>query len=197
MGILYICPLQATCVLLQTPSKPERKMDEKSFKDRAARLSEVGKIIEKLPAEIRALSFHLLEEYILGDKASSPDANSGSGGAKKPKLNNTASRNEFLAAHSHDKPSDNVRLLIAALYREYGAEPFSVEELEVLAKDTGVTVPDRMDMTIKQAKRSNKGLFTASSRGFYKVTVHGEAYLKDVYGVTKGTKKKVNKDDAD
>src|SRR5438132_4946013 len=60
-------------------------------------------------------------------------------------------REEFFSAHNHDDPSDNVRLIAAYLYREYGTAPFTVKELEKLADNIGVTVPTRIDMTLKTA----------------------------------------------
>lgn len=169
-------------------------MDEKLFKQRVARLKEVSKVIEDLPAEIRALSFPLLEGYIsgsdpeLGKKTETPKAKS------KDAANDDdhASRDEFLAKNSHDKPADNVYLLAAALFRDFGSEPFSIKELETLANDTGVTVPNRIDMTLKQGTNNGKNLFTSGGRGLYKPTVHGEAYLKETYKISKGTKKKTS-----
>jgi hypothetical protein len=166
-------------------------MDQKSFKERVARLNEVSKTIETLPVEIRALSFPLLQEYITGegsDNEKHPPP--GKDKSPKPKVVNNSSRDEFLASFNHEKPSDNVRLIIAALYRDYGTEPFSLEEIQTLATDTGVTIPERFDMTIKSAKHKGKSLFTPTSRGHYKPTVHGEQYLKETYKVIKGTAKK-------
>jgi len=170
-----------------------KNMDEKLFKQRVARLKEVSKVIEDLPAEIRTLSFPLLEGYISGSdpepgkKSETPSKAKSKGAAND---DDHAGRDEFLAKNSHDKPADNVYLLAAALFRDYGSEPFSIKELETLATDTGVTVPNRIDMTLKQGTNNGKNLFTSSSRGFYKPTVHGEAFLKETYKISKGTKKK-------
>ncbi len=169
-------------------------MNKHTYNDRVARLNEVSKIIENLPVEIRALSFTLLKEYIIGDAAESPITSEFSIGRKPTNSANYdihASRDEFLASHNHEKPSDNVYLLIAALYRDYGIEPFSVKELQSLATNTGVTIPGRVDMTLKQATANGKNLFTSTSRGYYKPTVYGEAFLKDAYKISKGTKNKV------
>lgn len=168
-------------------------MDEESFKKRVSRLNEVAKVIESLPIEIRALSFPLLEDYVTGNVGASEVLGSGKKLSAPPKAKNctSKSRDEFLASFDHAKPSDNVYLLIAALYRDYGSEPFTIRELSSLASDTGVTIPERIDMTLKAATHQGKKLFVGSGiRGYYKPTVHGEQYLKETYEITKGTDKK-------
>jgi hypothetical protein len=47
-------------------------MDEKAFKARVARLEEVGKVLEKLPAEVRASAFELLKGYVGGEATAPP-----------------------------------------------------------------------------------------------------------------------------
>lgn len=101
-----------------------------------------------------------------------------------------SSDEEFFSAHNHDKPADNARLIAAWFYREYGVEPFSVEEVSAKASGVGITIPARVDMTFVQAKEKGKKLFARAGRGKFKPTVHGEANLKATYSVKKGTKKR-------
>lgn len=163
-------------------------MDEQTFKARVARLNEVGSVIAKLPEEIRNSAFALLSDYITqisSKKGASPN---------EEKANNEnasdMSREEFFQAFDHSKPSDNVRLIAAYLYREHGIAPFSVEEVVTVSNDVGLTLPNRVDMTIRSAQANGKNLFTPTSSGYFKVTVHGEAYLKETYKVKKGNKQK-------
>ena len=74
--------------------------------------------------------------------------------------------------------------------REYGAEPFSVDEVRQKADDVGITIPARIDMTFQAAKEKGKKLFARAGRGRFKPTVHGEANLKATYSVKKGTTKR-------
>lgn len=156
-------------------------MDQKEFDERASRLQEVGKFIEKLPAEIWGGAFELLKGYVSQQAATSANsfANQQKDGGDEASI---------FSRFDHDRPSDNVRLIAAHFFQEYGSEPFSVEEVKAVAADAGITIPDRVDMTIAQAKDSGKQLFTRAGRGKFKTTVHGEAYLKSTYNVKKGTK---------
>lgn len=161
-------------------------MDTKEFKQRATKLSEIAKVLENLPPEIRECAFHLLEDYV----TTQPD-----GGASKRVKGETASANsesreQFFSTFDQQKPAENAKLIAAYLYREYGAEPFCTEEVRQTAKDVGITVPARVDMTFTAAKEKGRNLFTRTSKGWFKPTVHGEAYIKLTYSVNKGTKKR-------
>lgn len=168
-------------------------MDEAEFKRRAARLEQIAKVLDKLPPEVRGAAFALLEDYAVGtteDPAPSR-VQKKTPAASAHRLPVGASREQFFAAFDHDKPSDNVRLIAAFHYREFGIEPFAVDEVTQIASDVGITIPDRVDMTLVSATENGKKLFTRAGTGMFKVTVHGEAFLKATYSVTKGTKKRV------
>lgn len=163
-------------------------MDEKEFKARADRLQHIGKVLEKLPAEVRSDAFDLLKGYVA-------EHSSGSSPAKKevhkPEREDPGdSEREFFCAFDHDKPADNAKLIAAYFYREYGVEPFSVEEVRQKANDVGITIPARVDMTFRQAKEKGKKLFAPAGRGKFKPTVHGEANMKVVFSVRKGTNRR-------
>lgn len=167
-------------------------MEEGEFKKRVERLEEVAKVIEKLPGEIRAEAFNLLRGYVDGHKArdrADPKAKP-SDEAPESASDDDGSAEEFFGAFNHDQPADNVRLITAFLYREYGTQPFSVDELREMADNVGLTVPSRPDMTLQQAAENGKKLYTRSGRGMWKPTVHGEAHLKATYNVKKGNKKR-------
>jgi hypothetical protein len=160
-------------------------MEQKEFHECASRLQDVGKVIEKLPVEIRNEAFNLLKGYISQwasasthrEKPIQHEVESGGGTA-------------LFSRFDHDRPSDNVRLVAAYLFQEYGSEPFSAEEVKEIAANAGITIPDRVDMTLAHAKENGKQLFTRVGRGKFKPTVHGESYLKTTYNVKKGTKRR-------
>jgi len=156
-------------------------MDQKEFSERSVRLQEVSDVIEKLPPEIRSDAFGLLKDYVLSDSIGRSNR------VNDQSAPDTGDVNLF-TQFDHDKPSDNVRLIAAHLFREYGSEPFSVDEIKALAAEAGLTVPERVDMTLANATEKGKKLFIATGRGKFKPTVHGEAHLKSAYGVKKGTK---------
>ena len=165
-------------------------MDENTFQRWAEKLEKIGKLLEKLPSEIRLAAFELLQSYITD--TSTEGGNKGRVKEKeKIKSKEDWKRKEGLfSAFVHGKPADNVKLIAAHLYHEYGSEPFSAEEVKKISNDVGITIPERIDMTLLQAKDKGKKLFSKIGRGKYKPTVHGETYLKEKYSVKKGTGKK-------
>lgn len=167
-------------------------MDEKQYNECVTRLVKVGKVIEKLPPEVRSAAFPLLESYIIATDDDSTNSHSPKRVLKQTKKEDSKalSMEEFFGAFPHDKPSDNVKLIAAFHYREFGTEPFSVDEVRQISSDVGVTIPQRIDMTMEQATINGKKLFARAGAGKFKVTVHGEAYLKTSYAVSKGTKKR-------
>jgi hypothetical protein len=158
-------------------------VDQKELEQLASRLREVGKVIEALPTEIRGEAFGLLKSYI-SQRHAPPSDKKGLGESNVESGEVT----ELFSRFDHDKPSDNVRLIAAHFFQEYGSEPFSSEEVKALAAQVGITISDRVYMTLAAAKENGKQLFMRVGRGSFKPTVHGEAYLKTTYNVKKDTK---------
>jgi hypothetical protein len=158
-------------------------MNQDELKQRVERLQEISQVIDKLPAEIRIEAFQLLKDYVT--QSPSSRANGGTPQAEDDAEGNDGT--EFFAKFDHNKPSDNVRLITAFLFQKYGAAPFSGEEVKSIATNVGITVPDRVDMTIAAATENGKQFFTRVGRGKFKPTVHGETWMKATYGVKKGT----------
>jgi hypothetical protein len=164
-------------------------VDEKEFKERASRLQEIGKVLEKIPVGVQAEAFNLLKGYV----AQHADAPVGKHKAAREQ-DDSGDDADFFGKFDHDKPSDNVRLIAAHIFREYGSAPFSAEEVRSVATSVGITVPDRVDATLRQAAEKGHKLFASAGRGKFKPTVHGESHLKTTYQVRKGTKVRAEPD---
>lgn len=163
-------------------------MNEKEFNARVARLEQVGEVLKKLPTEVRSDAFALLKGYVTGHNPSnSPDTEST---ASLDESAGSSDIGSLFTKFEHDKPSDNVRLIAASFYHQYGVEPFSIAEVRERANEVGITIPNRPDMTLKGAVEAGKNLFTSAGKGKYKPTVHGEQYLKSTYSVIRGKKKR-------
>ena len=162
-------------------------MDEKEFKVRASRLEKIAKVLDGLPPEVRSEAFELLKGFVTDTSLEPPEKKS-STRSKREGIDD--SDETFFSTFEHDKPADNAKLIAAYFYREYGAEPFSIEEVQQKATDVGITIPARVDMTFLSAKEKGKKLFARAGTGKFKPTVHGEAHLKAKYSVKKGTKKR-------
>jgi hypothetical protein len=89
-----------------------------------------------------------------------------------------------------ESESANAKAIAAHLYREFGAEPFSLDEVRKLAKAGGVTIPERLDMSYLAATSEKKKLFKRAGKGMFRPSIHGQAYFKKTYGVKMGTKKR-------
>ena len=161
-------------------------MNESTLKEKTKRLLEVNEIIKKLDETIRPAAFSLLQGYVSGGAIPERESQNSSSAQD----NDAGGREEFFSKFSHDKPADNVKLLSAYLYSQYGTSPFSMEEIKKLANDVGVTVPGRPDMTFVAALEDGKHLFQRGGRGEFRPTVYGEAYFKKTYQVSKGKQQK-------
>lgn len=96
---------------------------------------------------------------------------------------------KFMAEHeSHEKPSDNVYAIAAWWYSQYGLTPINKATIEALANEIGVTVSTRSDKTLQNSAISGKKNFRKKGSGFAPKP-DGEKWLRETYGVRKGTKK--------
>jgi len=160
-------------------------VDKKAFADLEERLLEVNKVITKLDPSIRAAVFDFLKPYISGGTLPAPPAD-----PKKPAPDSqpTSDVTELIQKHGEGKPNDNINLLAAIWFADYGSTPFSLDYLRDRATETGLTIPARPDMTLRTAKDKGKNLFASAARGLFKPTVIGEAFFKTTYNIRKGTK---------
>jgi len=166
-------------------------MDKSALKERIKRLREVNQVIEKLDPAIRHDAFVLLADYVAGalpDERGKVKDRTLPGAPEDPK--------EFLAKFDHEKPADNVKLIAAYFYSQFGTAPFTTQELEEAARDAGLIIPDRPDATLAASARGGKRLFKKTQSGAFAPTVHGEKYLKEAYSITKGTHVRPNEESA-
>lgn len=88
------------------------------------------------------------------------------------------------------KPSENAYLCAAYHYSVYGNATFSLEDLRDIAREAGVVVPDRLDMTIKQAAKGGKKFFQSTGRDTYKPTTAGGLFFAERWKIKPGKKSK-------
>ena len=162
-------------------------MDKKAFAEVEERLVEVNKVIAKLDPSIKVAAFDYLKPYISGGalpSTPSPTDNKKHASDHHP----PSDVSELIAKHGDGKPHENINLLAAIWFSDFGSNPFSLDYVRDKAKETGLTISARPDMALKQAKDGGKNLFASAGRGLFKPTVVGEAFFKTTYGVRKGTK---------
>lgn len=168
-------------------------MDSNAFADTVKRLQEVNGVISKLDPAIRQDAFSLLKGYVSGQNqlAAARVKHQGSNGSETRIEDgdiDLSDAEQFFTTHEGGKPSTNAYLCVAYLYSQYGANPFSMDDVRAVANQAGLTLPDRVDVTLAGAKKSGKPLFKRAGRGKLQPNVHGETYLKNTYGIAKGTK---------
>ncbi len=170
-------------------------MDDQQIKDAKKKLGDINKTISALDPSIRAAAFEILaplyfEEYEPPEVPSGPK--------KTPKRQRSAAspsdRETFFAQHDHDKAKDNLHLIAAWFYSQYGVTPITRKDVRDCGGDIGLTIPDRPDNTMRFAKKDGKNLYRQKSSG-WQLTVNGEAYVKSTYGVRKGNKTRPSGDD--
>jgi hypothetical protein len=158
-------------------------MDKKRFDEITERLLEINKSIVKLDPAIRSSAFELLKGYVTGIPSQPPH----DGDTKHENHGGEVALEALISAHPQNEPSENVNLLAAYWYGKYGVAPFTLDNIRTAADEGGLTVPGRIDMTLKQAKDDGKKLYQSAGRGLFKPTVPGELYLKKTFNVRKGS----------
>ena len=162
-------------------------MDEATFKERVKRLNEINKVVEKLDPAIRGQAFALLEDYVGAGKTGPRRPEKGEEADEEPEdaSDQGTELETFVGKLESDAPADNAKALAAFHYKRYGKAAFGTDDINELAEESGLTVPARIDMTLKGAKLDGKALFRQVGKTFTP-TVHGEKFFKDTYKVRKG-----------
>lgn len=153
-----------------------------AIKDTIKKLNEINKAISSLDPAIRTEAFSILKPLYF-DAAPKPKAADES--ESESTVETLHDTGNFFEKYNHEKPSDNVLLIAAWLYSQYGIFPLTGLRIEQIANKTGLTVPERPDNTMRYAQKNSKNLFRQQGRG-WQLTVHGETYLKKNYEVKKG-----------
>ena len=171
------------------------QMEKGDFDQTVKMLREINGIITELDPAIREQAFDLLRPYVDSKAAKitpkptdSDETNGGSTSEGYPLISeeNAAS---FLSEHAVGKPSDNVKAIGALIFSEFGSSQFTPADVNGIADEMGVMVPDRVDVTLQGAAHNKNRLFTKVRSGVYKPTIHGQKYFQEFYGVAKGTRK--------
>lgn len=169
-------------------------MDKKQIEDVKKKLLEINTLISSLNPEIRAAAFDVLAPFYFSQDREPELVELPIKGKKGVvKTEHPADSGAFFAAFTHDKPSDNVHLITAWLYSQYGIFPITRKEIGDFSADVGLTIPDRPDRTMAAAVSEKKKLYKKQGSG-WQLTVHGESYMKQTYNVKKGSKPRPTED---
>jgi hypothetical protein len=148
-------------------------------------MREVEGAVLELDESVRAVAFSMMEAYVLSGRLSAPASRAEAINPTEP-----GSLGDFFESRDVSKPAQAVMEITAYLFQEFGSEPFTPQHIRDIADEVGLTVPQRIDMTLKSAKKDGKPIFRSVGRGKYAPTVFGEATLKTDHNVTKGRRKR-------
>jgi len=73
------------------------------------------------------------------------------------------------------------------LYSQHGITPITASFCRNISGQIGFTIPGRPDNTMRQAREKGKVLFRQHGKSWL-LTISGELYVKEKYGVRKGNK---------
>ncbi|MCP4203441.1 MAG: hypothetical protein GY769_16105 [bacterium] len=165
------------------------------MKDLEKALEVAAAMAKKVPENLQEAAFNRALDELLGKEK----VGGGSGGAEERDGGSSAEPSKsdyesfFSSVDSSERPSRCLFRIVAWLYLQHGVFPIQVEDLRCIAEDTGLTIPERPDMTMRQARKGGKSLFRRQGKG-YRLTVNGEAFIKETYKVLKGKKPRQSKD---
>lgn len=148
------------------------------------RLSEVNQIIARFDETIRRDVFALLVPLVLGKTEARQETTE----QGNPDLSS------FFTVGQSDTPANTVHRVIAFLYARSGPE-LSLSDIREVAADVGLTLPERLDVTVSGAQRSGKPLYRSLGKGGYRVTVHGASFLEAEYHVKRGRAQAAREED--
>lgn len=157
-------------------------MDTDKIKEAKKWLAEIDKTVKQFDPAIRASAFELLAPLYFGASLNHGQTNSNS---RKADHGDSDDKGAFFVAHGDGEPHQNVLLIAAWLYSQFGKTPITRAHIDAEAAETGLTVPDRPDVTMRAAKHDGKNLFRQRGKG-WELTVSGEVRVKELFGVRRG-----------
>lgn len=163
-------------------------MSAETFEETKKLILDINEVVSAVDSTIKQPVFDILVgRFLSKSKGEHPNKN------KQQSEDNsdvvapdTSDLGTFISAFDTKKPVDALMVLVAWLYSQYGSYAMSLKEIKELGDSCGLTLPARMDMTLRQAKSKGKNQFIQQAKA-WKLTVSGELAIKEAYGVTKGT----------
>lgn len=163
-------------------------MSDEQIKEVKKKLLEINQIISELDPAIRVQAFEILAPHYFEERL--PKKTIVEKKVEKiEKVEKISTEDEatFFSDFSHKRPFENVHLIVAWYFSQFGNFPITTKLLRQKANDVGLTIPERPDATMRNARKKGKNLYHKQGNG-YAPTVYGEADLKEIYKVSKGTK---------
>jgi hypothetical protein len=154
----------------------------------ASLAQQIVKVLADAPSEARRRAVQAAFT-VLGEESNELDSHR-AGTVSTERVRQTTDLAAFFDRDENLKPSEHAYLCAAWHFAEYGNAAFSLDEVRTIASEVGVVIPDRLDMTLKQAGKAGKRLFTAAGRDAYRPTAAAGLFFKERWGVKPGKRAK-------
>ena len=129
-------------------------MEKEKINEIKEKLAEINETISSFSPEIRSSAFDILAPYYFDDLPMKGEAKKIlSENERDEVLVETDDMSSFISSFDHKKPKDNVLLIVAWLYNKHGVFPITTKIIRDIGDATGLVIPSRPDMTMKQAKK--------------------------------------------
>ena len=158
-----------------------------------------------LPESLQVVAFEKAVDLLGGVSSSTPasatpsaDNADRSGGNGRHDQVDAGSAEAFVRSQPNvERPAEAVKAIAAWWFSQYGSAPITRANVEQIAEEIGVTIPDRPDNTMKGMKHDGRDVFRSAGRGaLVPIRPHGELFFQTQYSVTKGRKPAPTGDDA-
>ena len=159
--------------------------------------TKTGTIAQKIVALLQGESSETRRRAIqatmmlLGEQPLDESQSGSAAGTQNPERPEVNSMHALFENDQKLKPSGNAYLCAAYHFSLYGNAPFSLDELRGIAGEAGVVIPDRLDMTLKQAGKGGKKFFQSAGRDSHRPTAAAGVFFNKKWGVKPGKNSKI------
>lgn len=160
-------------------------MDENRIQEIKEKLIKINEFVSGLDPELKRTALNLLLPLYFDEKEIKVAAIKTDGVDLDPGASDD--EHVFFTSFNHEKPAENVVMIAAWLYSQYGVYPITPEEVKDFATRLGITIASRADNTLRTIARDGKNLFRQVGRG-WEPTLPAESHFKEFYKVKKGNK---------
>jgi len=161
-------------------------MDENRIQEIKDKLTKLNEFVAGLDPELKPKAISLLLPLYFDEKELKFTPLQ-IGDVEHHDVNVLDDEHEFFGSFNHEKSAENVVMIAAWLYSQYGVYSITQEEVKDYASRLGITIASRTDNTLRTVANNKKNLFRQIGRG-WEPTLAGESYFKENYKVKKGNK---------
>ncbi len=164
-------------------------MDQMQFETIADRLKRVDGVIRDLAPTLQAEAVRVLMPYVINDSAEEDGqvGTDASDNGDRRAAGPAVDEDRIVETHASDVANDNAFLAAAILYSRYGKGPFAAKEFKQIGLEQSLVMPEQIHKTFGRVRKDGDRILRKVQEGWL-ITVAGEAWLRETYGVTRGSR---------